>query len=102
MASYYFDDEELDFMVENGKIPPVKKAKDMITDPVSQQILEAATNASSVQLWYDQYLPPVVSEAHKDTCQELFGLTMTPEEANKETAEGKWMSITAATTRNKR
>ena len=52
MASYYFDDEELDFMVENGKIPPVKKAKDMITDPVSQQILEAATNASSVQLWY--------------------------------------------------
>lgn len=36
------------------------------------------------QLWYDQYLPPVVSEAHKDTCQELFGLTMTPEEANKE------------------
>ena len=84
MASYYFDDEELDFMVENGKIPPVKKAKDMITDPVSQQILEAATNASSVQLWYDQYLPPVVSEAHKDTCQELFGLTMTPEEANKE------------------
>ena len=32
----------------------------------------------------DQYLPPAVSEVHKSTSQELFGLTKTPEEANKE------------------
>ncbi len=40
--------------------------------------------ASATQLWYDQYLPPAVSTVHLDTCQELFGLTMTPEEAAKQ------------------
>jgi raffinose/stachyose/melibiose transport system substrate-binding protein len=40
--------------------------------------------AAGVQLWYDQYLPSEVAEVHKDTCQELFGLTKTPEEANAE------------------
>ena len=38
-------------------------------------------NAGSVQLWYDQYLPPELGEVHKDTMQALFGLEITPEEA---------------------
>jgi raffinose/stachyose/melibiose transport system substrate-binding protein len=36
-----------------------------------------------VQLWYDQYMSSKMAEVHKDTCQALFGLTMTPEEVCK-------------------
>lgn len=86
-ASLFSSDEITQFMADNGKIPPVKNAADLVTDPVTVQILEAATNASAVQLWYDQYLPPAVASAHLDTCQELFGLTLTPEDANKQLQE---------------
>ena len=82
-ASYYSSDGAKDLMVEVGKIPPTKDAADLITDGVTKQILDAATGASSVQLWYDQYLPPAVAQVHLDTCQELFGLTTTPEEAGQ-------------------
>ena len=43
--------------------------------------MEAVSNASSIQLWYDQYLPPAVANAHLDGLQEVFGLTKTPAEA---------------------
>lgn len=81
-ATYYSTDGAQQLMVEKGKIPPTKNAASLVSDGVLKQILDAATNASSVQLWYDQYLPPVVAQAHLDTCQELFGGTITPEEAN--------------------
>lgn len=80
-ASYYASDEAFQLMVEKQKIPPVKNAGDLVTDGVTKQILDAATSASSVQLWYDQYLPPAVAQTHLDTCQELFGGTITPEAA---------------------
>lgn len=68
-------------MVEQGKIPPVKGVEDMIKDPVCLQILDAVNRAPATQLWYDQYLPPEVGQMHLDTCQDLFGLTITPEDA---------------------
>jgi raffinose/stachyose/melibiose transport system substrate-binding protein len=82
-AASLLDDDAIKVMVENGKIPPVKDIDTYVTDPVMIQILDAAKNASSVQLWYDQYLPPAVAQVHLNTCQELFGLTMTPQEAAK-------------------
>ena len=81
-ASYYASDEAQQVMVENGKIPPTKNAESLVTDPISKKVLEAANNASSTQLWWEQYLAPEVAQVHLDTCQELFGLTMTPEEAD--------------------
>ena len=83
LASYLSSEEVVDFMVESSLIPPVKGIEDKITDPVSKSIVEAANNASAVQLWYDQYLDPSVANAHLDGNQEVFGLTMTPAEANK-------------------
>ncbi len=80
--SHAFDDDIVQFIVDVGKIPPVVNAPELVTDPLVKTIMDAALNASSVQLWYDQYLPPAVGEAHKNTCQEIFGLTMTPEQAN--------------------
>lgn len=82
-ASYFSSDESVDLLLSAAKIPVVKGVEDKITDPVNRKILEAALDASATQLWYDQYLPPAVAEVHKDTCQEIFGLTLTPEEANK-------------------
>lgn len=81
-ASCYSRANVVDQLVDIGFICPVKGIEEKITDPISQQILEACTNASAVQLWWDQYLNPEVANAHLDSSQEVFGLTMTPEEAN--------------------
>lgn len=83
LATYFSNEDTIQFMADKGKIPPVKNAGDLITDPVTKDILTAANNASSTQLWYDQYLPPAVAQVHLDTSQVIFGLTITPEEANK-------------------
>lgn len=86
-ASYLSSDETIDQMVNASLIPPIKGIEEKITDPLSQQIIEAANNAGAVQLWYDQYLNPTVANAHLDGNQEVFGLTMTPADANKKMQE---------------
>ncbi|MCP1102126.1 raffinose/stachyose/melibiose transport system substrate-binding protein [Aequitasia blattaphilus] len=80
-ATKFSEDEMVDFMVESGKVPPVKGVEDKLTDPITKSIMESANNASSTQLWYDQYLPPAVAQAHLDSSQELFGGTITSKEA---------------------
>lgn len=86
-ASYYSSDGAKQLMVDVGKIPPTRDAGKLVTDSVTRQILDAASDASAVQLWYDQYLPPAAAQVHLDTCQELFGLTMEPEEACRKLEE---------------
>ncbi|MCP1110052.1 raffinose/stachyose/melibiose transport system substrate-binding protein [Lachnospiraceae bacterium PM6-15] len=86
-ATKFSEDEMVDFMVESGKVPPVKGVENKLTDPITKSIMEAANNASSTQLWYDQYLPPAVAQAHLDTSQELFGGTMTSKDAAKKFQE---------------
>lgn len=83
MASNFSSEETVEFMIGLNLIPPIKGIESKVTDPLSKSIVEAANNASAVQLWYDQYLDPSVANAHLDGNQEVFGLTMTPEEANK-------------------
>ena len=70
-------------MIENGYVPPIKGASELIADPVLKKIAKTFENAGHVQVYYDQFLPPTVGEKHKDIVQALFGLTMTPEEAAK-------------------
>lgn len=82
-TQYYNDDTYNKEQLEAGNIPSIEGMGDSITDHCMQKVWADFSNASNVQLWYDQYLPPEVGEVHKQTCQELFGLTMTPEEANK-------------------
>ena len=79
-AEAHLSDEVIDFEIEKGKIP-VKGIEEKITDPVAKKIVETANSAPEIQLWYDQYLPPAVATAHLDGLQEVFGLTMTPQEA---------------------
>ena len=73
----------LDYFVNNGIIPVIHGADGKITDEITNTIAEAAANAAEVQLWYDQYLSPSIANAHLDGNQEVFGLTKTPQEANK-------------------
>lgn len=82
-AEAHLSDEVIDFEVENGKIPPVQGIDEKLTDSITQEVVEAANNASEIQLWYDQYLPPAVATAHLDGLQEVFGLTKTPMEAQE-------------------
>lgn len=82
-AEAHLSDEVIDYMVERGKIPPIQGIEEKITDPVAKEIVEAANAAPEIQLWYDQYLPPAVATAHLDGLQEVFGLTMTPQEAQE-------------------
>ncbi len=82
-AEAHLSDEVVEFEVENGKIPPIQGVEDMLTDSITKEVVEAANNASEIQLWYDQYLPPAVATAHLDGLQEVFGLTKTPMEAQE-------------------
>lgn len=82
-VAYYSSEEAVALMVDKGKIPPVAGVEAKLTDPLTKEICAYAQNAADVQLWYDQYLPASVATAHLDACQELFGLTMEPKEANE-------------------
>ncbi len=82
-ASVFSSPEMVEFMVERGKMPPVEGVNELLTDENQKTIYKQSQEASSIQLWYDQYLPPVVAQAHLDSSQELFGLTMESAEAAK-------------------
>ena len=82
-AEAHLSDEVMEFEIENGKIPPVQGIDEKLADPIMKEVIQAANNASEIQLWYDQYLPPAVATAHLDGLQEVFGLTMTPQEAQE-------------------
>lgn len=81
LITYLIDDKSVELRIADGRIPPVKSFK--TTDPVLNTLVGIIQAAPSVQLWYDQYLPPELGEAHKDLSQQLFGLTITPEDAAK-------------------
>lgn len=48
---------------------------------------EWVNEANSIQFPYDQTLPPEIAQVHLDTTYELFGETMTPEEAAEKVEE---------------
>lgn len=81
-VTYLIDDTAAAKRTEAGKIPPLKGVK--VSDPLLQAVLASVEKAPTVQLWYDQYLPPELAQVHKDTSQAIFGLQKTPEQVNKE------------------
>jgi raffinose/stachyose/melibiose transport system substrate-binding protein len=79
MIQYLIDDASVAARARAGRVPPVKGFK--TDDQVLQKLIDMVAQAPHVQLWYDQQLPPAVGEAHKDTGQALFSMSMTPEDA---------------------
>ena len=81
LIQFLIDEESVKERAAAHRIPPIKGFTPEA--PTEQKIMSMLEDASSVQLWYDQYLPPELGEVHLDTCQALLGLVMTPEEAAK-------------------
>jgi raffinose/stachyose/melibiose transport system substrate-binding protein len=73
------DDIAVEKKLEDNGIMPVKDLE--VDDPFLSGVMDMVADAPSVQLWYDQELPPALAEVHKDTTQQLLGLSITPEEA---------------------
>lgn len=79
---YLSDDKAADVLLRGGSLPPFgTDVGSRITDPMMQKIHTTFSSADSVQLWYDQFLPPELAGVHLNTTQALFGLEMTPKEA---------------------
>ncbi len=64
-------------------LPTVKAAANSLTNPLLRQVVQTVANASYFQLYYDQYMPPVVGTAVLDATQGLFANTTTPPAAAK-------------------
>jgi len=89
MLKYLLDDQSIKDKISLGRIPPVKGV--VITDPLTQEVLKAIQGAPAVQFWYDQSLEPEVAEVMKIGSQELFGLSITPQEFTR-----RWAAAQAA------
>lgn len=64
-------------------LPTVKAAANSVTDPLLKQVVQTINTASYFQLYYDQYMPPVVGQAILDATQGLYANTTTPQAAAK-------------------
>ncbi|HUW55897.1 MAG TPA: extracellular solute-binding protein [Planctomycetota bacterium] len=70
---------------KTGRIPALKQ--EAVDGMLDETVLKAARllfAAPEIQLYYDQYLGPRLSEMHKSTTQSLIAGTITPEEAARE------------------
>ena len=85
MIQHLLDETAVKERLSIGRICPLNDIE--LEDPVLQSIYDKVKEAPDVQLWYDQSLPPEVSQVHKNTSQEIFGKTMSPAEADKQLQE---------------
>jgi raffinose/stachyose/melibiose transport system substrate-binding protein len=82
MLTYYSTEDWMNLDIECGNLPPLKAATS--DAPAWQDILAVLNGASSVQLWWDQYLPSSVADVHKSATQKLFDCSATPTEVAEE------------------
>jgi raffinose/stachyose/melibiose transport system substrate-binding protein len=81
LATQYFNDDTYNAeQMGTNTVPSINGFESQVEDPLNRIITDVFFQASNVQLWYDQYLPASVTEVHKDSMTELFGLTKTPQE----------------------
>ncbi len=81
-ATYYSTEEFMNLDIENGNLPPLKAASS--DEAPWQDVLAILNDASSVQLWWDQYLPSAVADVHKSASQKCFDASATPQEIAEE------------------
>jgi len=73
------DEEAVKDAIADGRIPPVKGVT--LRDQNLIQLFNQIQSAPDTQLWYDQSLSFEVSDVHKVTSQQVFGGTLTPQQA---------------------
>jgi raffinose/stachyose/melibiose transport system substrate-binding protein len=77
------NDEYGQELAKAGYLPALIGYDKYIEDPIVQSMGKMLGEATYMQLYYDQFLPPVLAQVHLETTQQLFGLSTTPEEAAK-------------------
>jgi len=77
--TFLLDEEGVKDALDDGRIPPVKNVT--LDDPLLAELFAMVQAAPDMQLWYDQSLSPEVADVHKITSQEIFGGTITSQEA---------------------
>jgi raffinose/stachyose/melibiose transport system substrate-binding protein len=71
-------------LAKAGYMPALIGYDKYIEDPIVQSMGKIISEATYMQLYYDQFLPPALAQVHLETTQKLFGQQMTPEEAAAE------------------
>lgn len=79
LITHLIDDEAINDALNDGRIPPVKDVS--LSDPILAELFAQVQSAPDMQLWYDQSLSPEVADVHKVTSQEIFGGTLSPQDA---------------------
>ena len=82
LLTYFLDEEGIQDTIGDGRIPPLKNVQ--LDNPLLADIFAQVQAAPDMQLWYDQSLSAEVADVHKITSQEIFGGSMTPEEAARQ------------------
>lgn len=92
MLTYLLDEQSVQDRIAAGRIPPLKSVT--ISDPLIGQVFDTILAAPDVQLWYDQALSPEVADVMLSASQELFGLSITPQQFAK-----RWVDAQTAALR---
>jgi raffinose/stachyose/melibiose transport system substrate-binding protein len=82
LITHFVDEEGTKDILAAGRIPPLKGIT--LKDPILAELFAQVESAPDMQLWYDQSLSPEVADVHKVTCQEIFGLTLSPQAAARQ------------------
>lgn len=72
------DDTARDLAADSGRLTAIKGAT--YEDETTSRLAAALESAASVQLFWDQYLPPELGQAQLDVSSGLLGKSITPEE----------------------
>ncbi len=70
-------------VADGGFIPALVGYDQQIKDSIARQMAKTLAETPYVQLYYDQFLPPALAQAHLDTTQQLFDQSISPEDAAK-------------------
>jgi len=87
LIQYLIDDTAVKARVADNLVPPVKNIDAQLSDPLTKGVMQLLNKAQNVQLWYDQYLPPQITQVYLTTSQALFGLTITPQQMCDQTEQ---------------
>ncbi len=79
LIQYLIDDQAVKLRLEAGRFPPLTGVE--LINPLIAKVRDCVEAAPNIQLWYDQWLPPKLAEAHKDICRQVFSGGMTAKEA---------------------
>ena len=91
MLTYLLDDQSIKDRVAAGRIPPVKGVS--VSDPLTKEVLATIESAPDIQFWFDQSLDPAVADVMLSASQELFGLSITPQEYAKRWADAQTAAL---------